>query len=273
MNHINLSLSNILESIILSEDSNLKEFKDNKDIINYAINNKLYISLYYDDGKPMSKKKRRKAYGNPKGFRRVVPYCLGKRNGRLALRGFHAFKTNTKKGPFKWKFFYLDRMKNVRVYNDMKITSIPELANPKGDAHMDEIINMLNLFQSPLEREREKTQQIRNIKPEDASRVLNKQGAIKTKNANSLANLKPTRSEKKPNYNFKPETINKNIQDFEKQNTPMVQQRRWSDYDKAERERDEQLKQKQAPNPPTSNTGPVNKNDMEGYEQGINNEK
>jgi hypothetical protein len=273
MNHINLSLSNILESIILSEDSNLKEFKDNKDIINYAIDNKLYISLYYDDGKPMSKKKRRKAYGNPKGFRRVVPYCLGMRNGRLALRGFHAFKTNTKKGPFKWKFFYLDRMKNVRVYNDMKITSIPELANPKGDAHMDEIINMLNLFQSPLEREREKTQQIRNIKPEDASRVLNKQGAIKTKNANSLANLKPTRSEKKPNYNFKPETINKNIQDFEKQNTPMAQQRRWSDYDKAERERDEQLKQKQAPNPPTSTTGPVNKNDMEGYEQGINNEK
>lgn len=280
MKRINLSLSNILESIMLNEDSNLKDFRDNKDIINYAIDNKLMISLNYDDGKPISKKNRNKVYGNPKGFRRIIPYCLGSRKGRLALRAFHQYKTNTKKGPFKWKFFYLDRMSNVRVYKNMQIPFIPELANPEGDAHMDEIINILNLFQSPLEREREKTQQIKNASPENATRVLNKQGAIKSKNINSLANLKTAKSEKKPNYNFDQNAIIKNLQDFENQNTGTNRQKRWEDYTEAEKaaklaqaKRDEQelVKQAEAPNPPTSNSGPVNQNDMEGYEQNMNN--
>ena len=128
MKRINLSLSSILESVMLNEDANLKDFKDNKDKINYAIDNQLMISLYYNDGK--GDEGRKPAYGNPRGFRRIIPYCLGSRNGRLALRGFHQWKNHTKKGPFKWKFFYLDRMSNVRVYKDMHIPGIPELANP-----------------------------------------------------------------------------------------------------------------------------------------------
>jgi len=271
MKRIDLSLSNILESIMLNEDSNLKDFRDNKDIINYAIDNKLYISLYYDDGKPISKKNRRKVYGNPKGFRRIIPYCLGSRKGRLALRAFHQWKTNTKKGPFKWKFFYLDRMSNVRVYKNMKITAIPELANPEGDAHMDKIINMIDMqkFQSPLDREKQVTQDLKNATPSE----LNKQGAIKPTNKGglkSLQNLKPIPSKtKKVQYNF--QNTAKNLQDFEKQNAGINRQNRWADYDKAERERQEQVKQAEAPNPPTSNSGPVNQNDMEGYEQNMNN--
>ena len=271
MNHINLSLSHILESIQLNEDSSIVDFKDAKDKINYAIDNRLMISLYYDDGK--GNEGYTPAYGNPRGFRRIVPYCLGSRNGRLALRGFHAFKKHTKKGPFKWKFFYLDRMKNVRVYQNMHIDKIPALANPNGDKHMDKIINYIgmNRFVSPLERERRNTNAIKNSKPSQT----NKKGAVKpvgNGNINSLQNLKPIPSKtKKLQYNF--QNTKKNIEDFEKQNTPMVKQQRWADYDKAERERQEQLKQSQAPNPPTSNAGPVNKNDMEGYEQNINNKK
>ena len=271
MKRIDLSLSNILESIMLNEDSNLKDFRNNKDIINYAIDNQLMISLNYDDGKPISKKNRRKVYGNPKGFRRIIPYCLGSRKGRLALRAFHQWKTNTKKGPFKWKFFYLDRMSNVRVYKNMKIPFIPELANPEGDAHMDKIINMIGMqkFQSPLDREKQTTQDLKNA----TSSELNKQGAIKPTNKGglkSLQNLRPIPSKtKKVQYNF--QNTAKNLEDFEKQNTPIAQRKRWADYDKAERERQEQVKQAEAPNPPTSNSGPVNQNDMEGYEQNMNN--
>ena len=86
MERINLSLSSILESIMINEDSNLKDFRDNKDKINYAIDNNLMISLNYDDGKPIKGKKGKRVYGNPKGFRRMIPYCLGSRKGRLALR-------------------------------------------------------------------------------------------------------------------------------------------------------------------------------------------
>ena len=269
MKRIDLSLSNILESIMLNEDSNLKDFRDNKDKINYAIDNNLMISLYYDDGKPTKKK----AYGNPKGFRRIIPYCLGSRKGRLALRAFHQWKINTKKGPFKWKFFYLDRMSNVRVYKNMSIPYIPELANPNGDAHMDKIINMIGMekFQSPVDRERKKTEKLKNATPSE----LNKQGAITPTNKGglkSLQNLRPIPSKtKKVQYNF--QNTAKNLEDFEKENTPIVRQQRWSDFDKAERERQEQLKQAEAPNPPTSNSGPVNQNDMESYEQEINNKK
>jgi len=269
MNHIDLSLSNILESMRLNEDSNLADFRDNKDKINYAIDNRLMISLYYDDGK--GDKGRKPAYGNPRGFRRIIPYCLGSRKGRLALRGFHAWKTHTKKGPFKWKFFYLDRMSNVRVYKNMPIPYIPELANPDGDSHMDEIINMIGMqkFQSPLDREKQTTQDLKNT----TSSELNKQGAIKQLNKGglkSLQNLKPIPSKtKKVQYNF--QNTAKNLQDFEKQNTEMNRDRRWADYDKAERERQEQVKQAEAPNPPTSNSGPVSQNDMEGYEQNMNN--
>jgi hypothetical protein len=280
MKRIDLSLSNILESIMLNEDSNLKDFRDNKDIINYAIDNKLYISLYYDDGKPISKKNRRKVYGNPKGFRRIIPYCLGSRKGRLALRAFHQWKTNTKRGPFKWKFFYLDRMSNVRVYKNMKITAIPELANPEGDAHMDKIINILDLFQSPREREQERWQEVQNAKPEDAVKALNKQGYITLTNKgglNSVQNLRPIPSKtKKVQYNF--QNTAKNLDDTNKERNWNDY---WAEYDKAAKEaqgiesrraEQELIKQAEAPNPPTSKSGPVNQriknnDNEEGYEE------
>lgn len=261
MKRINLSLSSILESVMLNEDGNLKDFKDNKDKINYAIDNQLMISLYYNDGK--GDEGRKPAYGNPRGFRRIIPYCLGSRNGRLALRGFHQWKNHTKKGPFKWKFFYLDRMSNVRVYKDMHIPGIPELANPNGDKHMDRIINMIGMkgrTQTPLDRERENTQNLANA----TSSELNKKGAIKTVgngNLNSLQNLRPIPSKKKLSYDF--QKTKKNIEDWERENN---RQQRWRDFDKAEREREEQLKQAEVPNPPTSKPGPVNQQDMEGYE-------
>ena len=256
---------------MLNEDSNLKDFKDNKDKISYAIDNELMISLYYDDGKPIKNKKGKKVYGNPKAFRRMIPYCLGTRKGRLALRCFHAWKTNTKKGPFKWKFMYLDRMSNVRVYSNMHIPEIPALANPEGDAHMDKIINMIGMKernQTPLQREREKTQQIRNantpseLKKATASSEPNKQGAINIRNK-GIQNLTPTAKNDFTNVERNVELWN------QEQNRGEI----WRNYDEAEKARQEQLKQAEAPNPPTSNSGPVNPDDMEGYENNINNKE
>jgi hypothetical protein len=112
--------------------------------LRYAIENNLYVSLYYNDGKGGSALQRN--WGNPRAYRRIVPYCLGTKNGRYVLRCFHAYKTNTKRGPFKWKFLYVDNMKNVRVLTKFpKVTerNIPNNFNPNGDKHMDSIIAIM----------------------------------------------------------------------------------------------------------------------------------
>ena len=259
MKHIDLSLASIIGGI-LNEDANLSDFSDTEKKISYAIDNRLMISLYYNDGK--GNDGYNPAYGNPRGFRRIIPYCLGSRNGRLALRAFHAWKSHTKKGPFKWKFFYLDKMSNVRVYKGMHIPEIPALANPNGDKQMDRIINMIGMNKPTSQSVTDiggQGKKTSNTNSSGAIKQLNK-GGLK-----SLQNLRPAKSEKKLSYDFR--NTQRNLDDFNRSNTPEVQRQRWSDYDKAERERQEQLKKAQVQNPPTNNQGPVNKEDMEGYEQ------
>ena len=244
MSHINLSFLNIIGKL-LNEGLNLSNVNDIEDKINYAIDNKLMISLNYDDGK--GDEGTNPAYGNPRAFRRIIPYCLGSRKGRLALRGFHSWKNHTKRGPFKWKFFYLDRMSNVRVYKNMQIPEIPALANPEGDKHMDKIINMIGMekFKSPVEKERETTNAIKTGKPEQ-----NQQGPVVR--ADLQPKVKPSRY---AGISKKYADIQKNINDFDKTNSPLARQQRWSDYDKAEQERQQQ--QSQVPAPTQQQSGPI----------------
>ena len=82
-----LTLSDILANIIKEDASNGINSYDTDMKIKYAITNRKYISLYYDD----KKGKMIGSRGNPKGFRRIIPYCYGSKKGRPALRCFHVF--------------------------------------------------------------------------------------------------------------------------------------------------------------------------------------
>ena len=207
------------------------------DVINDAIDNHKYISLYYDDRKKNKKNKR--YYGNPKGFRRVLPYCLGERNGIIYLRGFHRYRTNTKRGPFKWKLFKLDNMKNVRVYKNWPSFTekdIPPDANPNGDKFFTRIINIVTFFKSPIKREREKTAQIAQGRMKMPS---NKSGYIKNDviGADQKRNVKAsTYAKTQPKW----AEYERNIERYNDYENPEMRQQKFSDFEKAEAERNMQ---------------------------------
>jgi hypothetical protein len=136
------------------------------DKINKAINDRRYISLYYNDRKGDEPGMFPKRKGNPRGFRRIIPYCLFERNGITYLRAFHNWNTNTKRGPFKWKLFKVENISNLRLYNDkfprFTEANLPSNFNPDGDKMATNVLNIVNFepFVSPLDRERQKTADI-----------------------------------------------------------------------------------------------------------------
>ena len=261
MGHINLSLSSIVGKL-LTEAGVLNNFDSNNTKIYNAISDMHYIQVYYDDKK--GDKGRNPAYGNPRDSRRMIPYCFGKRKGRFALRAFHSSPMHTKKGPYKWKFMYVDNIKGLRVLKDhFSEGDIPPDANPNGDELMDEIIIMVGTPKSNAEEWRRNhnmetgdfvspVQRVRKEKP-------NAQGAITKKgngNVNSLANLnipkKNNPGAKQPNYDYK--AAQKNLQDFNKNYTQQDRQQKFADWDKAQAEVEKQQQ--------TNKQGPITQNNM-----------
>ena len=249
MKHINLSFSSIVGKL-LNESGVLNNFDSKNAKIYNAIADMKQILVYYDDKK--GDKGRNPAYGNPRDSRRMIPYCFGMRKGRFALRAFHASPMHTKKGPYKWKFMYVDNIKGLRVLKDhFTEGDIPPDANPDGDEHMDEIIIMVGMDRGQADEWKRNhnmetgdfvspAQRVKDEKP-------NMQGAIKKKgngNINSLANLNYTPGKyenglSKPDY----KAAQKNMQDFNANNTDAERQQRFADWDKAEAERQQQNRQ------------------------------
>lgn len=235
---------------LLNEDNN-EYSNDILGKINYAINNRKYISLYYNDQKGNLPKLR--YYGNPRGFRRLIPYCLGERNGVVYLRAFHTYKTNTKRGPFKWKLFKISNIKNLRVLDkwpSFTEKDIPSNANPDGDRQMTSVHNIVNFnaFVSPLERERNKTFDIsqgRKKAPTNKSGYIdnNEIGADQKRNvkASTYAKTQPKWAE-----------YEKNINKYNDYEDPTLRKQKFADFDKAEAERDLQNRK-----------GPISNDDME----------
>lgn len=223
---------------LLNEDSGQSSVMDK---LNYAINNRKYVSLYYDDKKGDEPNLR--PHGNPRGFRRMIPYCIGERNGTVYLRCFHAYRTNTKRGPMKWKLMKVSNIKNVRVYDNWDSfteDSLPSNINKFGDKQMTTILNIVNFdkFISPVDRERKNTDIFR-----DGGRPsVNRQGPVTgpkkvgNGNLNSLANLKYKPKEGQPDY----KAAQRNLKDIDKYNTPELRNQRWADYDKARAEAEQQ---------------------------------
>jgi len=227
---MSLTLSEILNNVINEDVSNDINSYGIDMKIKYAITNRKYISLYYDDKKGEMKGSK----GNPKGFRRIIPYCYGSRKGRPALRAFHAYKTNTKRGAFKWKFFYVDNIKNLNVYTNFPSftqNNVPQDFNPNGDKHMDEIYAIVDFgYESPVSKAKKEFKQ------------QNQKGSIK--NINSLSNLTqykdPTAKFKnnKTNYGAVKANVNKRNAEM----TPTSREDYWKDYDKAKEEIEQNTK-------------------------------
>ena len=213
------------------------------DNINYAINNKKFISLYYNDQKGNTP--RLKYYGNPRGFRRIVPYCLFEKNGTIYLRAFHSWRTNTKRGPLKWKQFIVNNIKNLRVYKTWPSFSekdIPSNANPNGDKAATRVLNIVkfNQFISPLEREKQKTAQIAAGRKKEPT---NKTGYVKNQEIGADQKRKVTAKDIariQPKYNEYDKNINKEIERL--QNDKNLRNQRFADYDKAYSEAEQQNK-------------------------------
>lgn len=234
-----LTLSDILSNIIKEDISNSVNSYDIDAKIKYAITNRKYISLYYND----KKGKMKGSKGNPRGFRRIIPYCYGSRKGRPALRAFHSWRTNTKRGPFKWKFFYIDNISNLKVYENWPSFSqkdIPQNFNPNGDKHMDEIYAIVDFGYEPQSNSVEKK-----------FRKQNPKGSIR--NINSLSNLvqyrDPTAKFKNNKTNYG--AVKANIDKRNREVSTNDKEQYWKDYEKAKEEMEQ------------STTGPISYDENE----------
>lgn len=205
------------------------------DKINKAINDKRYISLYYNDRKGDELGRFPKRQGNPRGFRRIIPYCLFERNGTVYLRAFHQWRTNTKRGPFKWKLFKVDNISNLRLYSEnfprFTEDSLPPNFNPNGDKFATNVLNVVNFnsFTSPLDRERQKTADIKAGRKKLPS---NKSGYINNNEVSADQKRKVT-ADTYAKQHPKWAMYKKNIEDTANDVDSMT---KFADYDKAEQE-------------------------------------
>ena len=250
-----LTLFNIIKGLVTEDIGN-----GIVDKINKAINDKRYISLYYNDRKGDEPQFRAK--GNPRGFRRIIPYCLFERNNTLYLRAFHQWRTNTKRGPFKWKLFKVDNISNLRVYGDnfprFTEENLPPNYNPNGDKFATNVINVVNFnsFVSPLERGKQKTADIaagRKKMPTNKSGYVNN-GEVAADQKRKVT--VDTYTKQHPKWAM----YKKNIEDTA---NDVDSRTKFADYDKAEQE----LGNRQQ--------GPIIQNgeEEEGYNEYMNNHK
>ena len=231
------------------------------DKINKAIDERRYVSLYYNDRKGDETGLFPRRRGNPRAFRRVVPYCLFERNGKLYLRGYHSYPTNTKRGPFRWKLFKVENISNLRIYaNDFpKFTekSIPNNYNPDGDKMATRVLNIADFsnFVSPLDREKQVTNDVMTNTKRLPS---NKAGYMYDKEIRADQKRKvtvDTYAKQHPNWAM----YKKNVEDTANETDRNT---KFSDYEKAERELNQQR-------------GPILQNgeEQEGYNEYTQNNK
>jgi hypothetical protein len=279
MRHIDLSLSSVLDRL-LNEDM-VK--RSNKPVGNYystvterlkdAIKFRRFISLNYDDRKGDKGTVRNPdgspKWGNPRAYRRLIPYALyiSNQNGELTLRCFHYSSNHTKRGPERWKEMVVNKMKNVRILKaEFSEEDLPSNINKEGDKHAAHLITMVDfrrnpqseedVFVSPLERER---MRYRNDKKGFSSEDLytNQQGPVKqvVPNVKTGRNLKTMRNLGKPGEI----DYSKAYDAFKNSNGSNALR----DWDRAEAERavernDQQTQQNRPVTPVQNDSGPVN---------------
>ena len=292
MRHIDLSLSSVVDRL-LNEDlvtqKNPKpvgnHYSSVLDRIKSAIKFRRYIHLNYDDHKGDRFTKRNPdgtpKWGNPRAYRRIIPYALyySNQNGKLTLRCFHASNNHTKRGPQRWKEFIVDNMKNVRITNnEFTEEDLPDNMNRNGDKHAAQMVMMVDFnnnpyepqeeFMSPVERERERMRRMENGESYDEL-YTNQGGPVQNQ---PVPNIKKGRNLKTMQNLGKPGKIDyKKAYDAFKQSNA---RNTFRDWDAAEAERRDQQSQQQRPITAQQNTsGPVATRQQQPQIQNVNNDE
>ena len=293
MRHIDLSLSSIVKSVLNEDMVTTKRprpvgnhYSSVLDRLRDAIKFRRFMTIYYDDKKgdkgTVKNPDNRPKWGNPRKIRSIIPYALyfSNQNGELTLRAYHYSKTNTKRGPEKWKEFIVGNMKNVTISpREFTESDLPDNRNKTGDKHASHLVAIVDFnsnpyepkeeFMSPIERERERMRrQKKGESYEDLyTNQPNHQGAIDTAKSSAPEvkkgrNLKTMQNLGKPgNVDYK-----KAWQDVQQANGRNT----FRDWDAAEAERRDQQSQQNRPMiPPQNSPGPVNT--MQQQPQNINN--
>lgn len=276
MRHADLSLKSALETIIKEDIVNVKKQYGNdfRGKIEKAIDQKHYLYINYDDGKGKRGQKYDEMgnprWGNPKFHRIILPFAFyeSNQNGEDTLRAVHWNDRHTKRGPHKWKEFKVSHMKNLRfLKSTFTDADIPDDANWDGDKHAAHIYCMVQReetknptipqgyeekFISPLERERERFRRDqKGMSSEDL--YTNQTGYIPTKQ--NVPQIKKGRNLKTMQNLGKPGNIDyKKAYDAFKNSDA---RKTFMDWDAAEKERQEQMKQNKASNPVQSHSGPI----------------
>ena len=292
MRHIDLSLSSVVDRL-LNEDlvtqKNPKpvgnHYSSVLDRIKSAIKFRRYIHLNYDDHKGDRFTKRNPdgtpKWGNPRAYRRIIPYALyySNQNGKLTLRCFHASNNHTKRGPQRWKEFIVDNMKNVRITNnEFTEEDLPDNMNRNGDKHAAQMVMMVDFnnnpyepqeeFMSPVERERERMRRMEKGESYDEL-YTNQGGPVQNQ---PVPNIKKGRNLKTMQNLGKPGKIDyKKAYDAFKQSNA---RNTFRDWDAAEAERRDQQSQQQRPITAQQNTsGPVATRQQQPQIQNVNNDE
>jgi len=297
MRHIDLSLSSVVDRLLNEDLVTQKKprpvgnhYSSVLDRIKSAIKFRRYIHLNYDDHKGDRFTKRNPdgtpKWGNPRAYRRIIPYALyySNQNGKLTLRCFHASNNHTKRGPQRWKEFIVDNMKNVRITSEeFNEGDLPDNMNREGDKHAEQMVMMVNFnnnpyepqeeFMSPVERERERMRRAEKGESYDEL-YTNQGGAVQHQ---PVPNIKKGRNLKTMQNLGKPGEIDyKKAYDAFKQSNA---RNTFRDWDAAEAERRDQQSQQQRPmTPPQNTSGPVNtrqqqqnnNNDEENWDEYLN---
>lgn len=277
MRHIDLSFSSILRKA-LNED--MIPVKNPRPVGNHlssvlerlrdAIKFRRFISLNYDDRKGDKFTKRNPdgtpKWGNPRAYRKLIPYALyfSNQNGELTLRCYHYSNNHTKRGPEHWKEMKVSGMKNVRILQDeFTEADLPNNMNKGGDKHAKQMVTMVDFhynpyephkeFMSPADVQREKFRRMKKGQSYDDLNT-NQQGPVEEP---KLPNVKKGRNLKTMQNLGKPGKVDyKKAYDAFKQSDA---RNTFRDWDAAEAERRDQQSQQQRPmTPPQNNAGPVN---------------
>lgn len=107
----------------------LYESVDYNDVL-HAIQNRHYVTLYYDDGKPGVE-------GNPKGRRIIMPLAVGlTKAGNPVVRGYQVNGGNSRTGAPDYVFCRLDRVVSWREMNKTFAAPPDGRYNYNGDMTM-----------------------------------------------------------------------------------------------------------------------------------------
>lgn len=215
------------------------------DTVLQSIRNKNHVRIRYNDNSDTPHT----------GTRMIQPMAVGTtKKGYPVVRAFQV-GGDTKRGEPKWKFFRLDRVESWTPLTKKKFNTAPAGYNKTGDKSMSHFIDNAKFvdLDTPLEILRAKYADMLN-------------GPKIATSSNQSGPLAATQQWKKNAFTSQPNSkryqmIAQNVADANSDDVD-----RWADYERAEREREQQEIQSDVPKPENPGHGPIDDSDYDEYE-------